>query len=60
MKTEKTFRAKGKVIKDVRAFACNDGKGGVKYVTNRGYADAMNSRFGAPVIPARETFEGAA
>ena len=49
-----TIYSKGKTRKLVPTYACNNGKGGVQYVTNRGYADAMNAKFGAPVLEAKE------
>lgn len=60
MKERKEFLRKGKVVRLVKAYPYSAGNGEVRYTDNRKVAEAMNNRFGAPVLPARETFEGAA
>jgi hypothetical protein len=57
---KKVFHLKGKTIKSVPAHPYNKGNGQIGYTDNWKIANAFNKRFGAPVIPARETFEGCA
>lgn len=60
MTDRKEFFRNGKSVKTVKAHAYTRPDGTTGYTDNAALARAFNDKFAAPVIPARETFEGAA